>query len=70
MKRYMWQTAIVIALGPLVPIGVARGSEASQAKLDAGIFVMVWSSTLALLGGSLQSIDFYSRTTANARNIW
>jgi len=46
MKRCMWLAGIVIVLGLPVPIGAARGSEASQAKLDAGIFVMRFEKAL------------------------
>jgi hypothetical protein len=46
MKRYAPLTAIVIVLGLLAACGAARGSDASQAKLDAGIFVMRFEKAL------------------------
>lgn len=46
MKHCMWQAVIAIVLGLLVSIGAAHGSDASQAKLDAGIFVMRFEKAL------------------------
>jgi hypothetical protein len=46
MKRHARLRAIVSAVGLFVPIGAARASDASQAKLDAGIAVMRFEKAL------------------------
>jgi len=46
MKSWVWLTVIAIAVGLLVPTVAVRGSDASQAKLDAGIAVMRFEKAL------------------------